>query len=764
MGESMTVETGNTDTTIKPNVFVGLDAPDRIVMRVGAALYIHGWVFSSDADVEAVFVECNGIRYAATYPIKRPALDVAKGAWINAASIFPQAPHDRDLNRDSDAPYDFGFVSSAIDFASAHDATIEIAVIAQVNGKELHLVTRHIEVLISDPARDYFSYGMPASFKHPINFQASRIASIDDQMPVFLIGKESSIEQVARALKERGVVASDPAAYKQMRATIETCYDAYSEYDFLYFNALKGQLNDYGFSKFDIYALINGIAAHFHEQALQIAGDRRFFALSGENDVDLIPLLKTIYPNAVFVHFEGNDQAAPKTEDHSSCEDDFTRKMRVLQNGNAPIHFRRVHLGEIDEDVSVFQAIDEILQLAESLTQNPTASQDVASDGVCSKAGLRDGRCDSYLQALPTLAKHKPIFILGAGRSGTSAMTGALKVSGIAGFHEGHVLPLINEMTRRLWELAVWHKPNDTMSADVRADAIRFVAKTCFDQTYGDIGTDIWLDKTADHLMIHCVPFLAAMFPNARFLLLTRHPIAVAESRRRKFGETPYFSMLEWKRCVIGWNERKHLLNTSSYMECDAKELRCKHLHQQISKFLQLDSSRSEQFSDYLATQSPEMTRQAPLQSLQDHYASLNDRRMFDFKALLLPLLETLEIHVEDTNWNEVTIAWVKRFLGELPAQLGYALHRPENMLTDIIANFAKLMEEQRRIMASNEDAIAVLQEKYAKQLANTNYWKEQYDYQFANTTKWKELYENNLQPKPEKTYRRWFNEILHRS
>jgi len=562
-------------------------------------------------------------------------------------------------------------------------------------------------------------------------------------------------------LEERGVVVSKPEQFAQMLATIQTCYDVYCECDFLYFNALRGQFNDYGISKFDIYALINKIIVHFHEHALQ-NGARHIFSLSDACDLDLVPLLKTIYPTSVFIHLEEDRQSPVIGENGLANEDDFARKIHILRNGNAPIHFRDMILDALCESTSISHVVNEILQCGMLQEQNANALLNSKSAGTKSIIESRKDGDDSYLQALPIFAEHKPIFILGSGRSGTSAMTGALKVSGIAGFHEGHVFPLMNEMAQRIWTLALWDKA-DAASLNTRADTVKLVVKTCFDQTYGDIGSQTWLDKTADHLMIHCVPFLAAMFPHARFLSLTRHPIAVAESRRRKFGETPYFSMLEWKKCVIAWNQHKHLLNPSNYIECDARELRCKHLHLQVSTFLRFDAPSSSTLSDYLATQSPEMTRQAPLDNFQACYASLNDHRTSDFKALMLMLLETLEIHIEDTDWSEGTIAWVKRFLGALPEQCGYTLYRPKNMLLDITANFVKLMDEQSSIVKINEKSIAALQEKYATQLANANYWKEQHDCQLANANKWKTQCENAPLFKPEKTYRKWINGILNR-
>jgi|GEM_PF-4646027 len=750
MGEQMTVETGNTDT-IKPDVLIGLDAPDRVVLRVGAALYIHGWVFSSDADVDALYVECNGVRYGTTYPVKRPELGIAKGRWINAAAVFPQPPHAHDLSRDSDAPYDFGFVSSAIDLKSADDKIVEITVIAEVRGQEQHLVTRQIQILRSDPECDFFNYGKLGAFKHPVDFKTDNIIPVGNHAPVFLVGCESQIQQMSLALKERGVAVSAPIFFSQMLATIEACYDVYSEYDFLYFSGLRAQFGEYGISKIDIYALLNRIIAHFHQQSLRSDAGGRFFALSGERDVGLIPLLKVIYPNAVFVHVDEANQSVAIEENGVLQEDDIARKMRILRSGNAQVDFHHISVGE---PVSVSHAVEKILQFAKPVEPGPRVEENAATE-------LRQGHCESYLQALPVLGEQRPIFILGAGRSGTSAMTGALKVSGIAGFHEGHVLPMMDEMARRLWESVVWDSTADDVA---RAGTVRLVIQTCFDQAYGDMGSLIWLDKTADHVMIHCVPLLTAMFPNARFLFLTRHPIAVAESRRRKFGETPYFSMLEWKKCVIAWDERKHLLKKSSYLECDAKELRCKHLHQQVSAFLEFDAQRSETLSDYLTTQSPEMTRQMPLQSLQDHYSGLNDHRSSDFKSLLLSLLETLETHIEDTDWDSSTIAWVKRFLGTLPDQFGYTLHRSESTLVGVMANFSKLMEEQKHLAEVNEQSMAVLQDKYATQTANAHYWKEQHDCQLANATKWKERYQNDVLHKSEKTYRKWINGILGRS
>ncbi|HXA46444.1 MAG TPA: sulfotransferase, partial [Burkholderiaceae bacterium] len=255
---------------------------------------------------------------------------------------------------------------------------------------------------------------------------------------------------------------------------------------------------------------------------------------------------------------------------------------------------------------------------------------------------------------------------------------------------------------------------------------------------YGDLGTSIWLDKTADHVMINCIPFLKEMFPQARFIFLRRHPIAVAESRRRKFGSTPFFAILEWNESIKAWNRHKTHLAQSNIFECDANELRTGQLHVRLGEFLELDKQSCKAVANYLSVKTPEMTRHFPQKNLHAHYTDLEESRRFAFDVLLLSVIESFDVYIEDTDWDANTVDWVKNALGILPEQFGYEIHRPKNLLVDSIIPLVMQIDDYKHTAASNDMTATYWKEQHAHQLANAHYWKEQCRHQAAVAMRWK--------------------------
>jgi len=711
-----------------------------VILRYGSDLYIHGWIFTSDADIESVYVTCNGAQYPATYPVKRPELACSRGAWIDSSAIFPPPPHTRDLHPDLDPPYNFGFVTAPIPLDSgAPEAPqhVEICLTVTTNGHEHILLIRQVEILWTDPESDLFNFGAIGPFKYPRNFNKNSLLTHSDRTPIFLVGDESAIHRTLCALETRGFSIPNTLLLRQMFETLVACYDVYCEFDQLYFKPLESQHSNVGSSKFKIYDLLNAIITSFHDLLPNINNASFVHALTSESDVDLIPMLRCIYPNCIFVRVRAVDSPETRSSDRGTRDRNFAQKMHILEHGNARITFQDIQLDAQDNSTSDLRAVEQLIDLLR-LSKSTCDEYSKARELITAEESGEVTE-QTYLQALPSYDEDRPIFVLGAGRSGTSATAGALKAAGIAGFYEGHVFPLINEMAQRVWELPVLHAKPDRLQKDLRAHAVHLVVKTCFEQVYGDLHNCVWLDKTADHLMIYCVPLLRKMFPRARFLFLRRHPIAVAESRSRKFGETPFFSILEWNKCMRGWLDQKHQLAGSAYLECDANALRDSQLHSRLSDFLGLDPQSSEKFSNYLATQSPEMTRISPLDELDAFYVGLDDRRKSNFKVLLASLLDLLDVYIEDTGWDANTIAWAQNSLGTLPEQFGYAIYRPKNMEISLLANLAKQIDQYRHTAELHQAETTHWKEQYDIQMTNLRHWKEQHDMQMMNVHHWKE-------------------------
>ena len=667
--------------------FSSLDTPDSVVLDVGSAFSICGWIFASNADIEAVHVECHDRRrYPASFPLNRP----------DVGNYYP----------DFDRAENCGFVTTPIPVEPGVDHHVEIRVIAVVDGSEHVALTREIRLLWSDPEKELFRLGAIGPFKFPDKFDEGHLLSYDNCAPVFLVGSESAMERALGVLEDHGCVVPKADLFLQMLDAIVECYDVYCEYYQAYFRHLESQFDAYAISRLRIYEVLNSIIAAFHSDSLTLQNGAGFVrALAGEKHVVLIPLLQTIYPNSTFIRVrechsgidpESSHPEIPKGDrqpEEAGVERGFEEKWRILQGGTRRFKFQEAELAGVASDS---RAADHLLHLLGLSARIAGAGSGAAAELPVSASYFHETPPQGYLQAVPSFGEHRPIFVLGAGRSGTSAMTGALKAAGVAGFHEGHVFPLINEMVKRVWDIRSLQAGRDQSRTDMRARVVAIVVRTSFEQVYGDLDNQVWQDKTPDHLMIGCIPLIKTMFPRAKILFMRRHPIAYAESRRRKFGDSPLVAIAEWNKCIRSWNGYKNLLADSEYVECDASDLRGGQLHARLSGFLGLDEQSRRHFSDYLASQCPEMTRIAAGTELQREYAGLEDSRKFTFNTILFSLLDSLGVYIEDTDWDVDTIDQVEVSLGSLPEQLGYTVRRPKDMLVGMIIPLAKQLEEYR--------------------------------------------------------------------
>ena len=127
-------------------------------------------------------------------------------------------------------------------------------------------------------------------------------------------------------------------------------------------------------------------------------------------------------------------------------------------------------------------------------------------------------------QAPPTEGDAGPLFILGAPRSGTTAM-----VAAIAALHrfgrfatEGHFIYLIGDALARIVEGRL--NPNCVARDRERALAI---IRNMLDEMYGGAP---WIDKTPGVQQIKVVPALAQLYPGARFIFMYRPVVEAVRS------------------------------------------------------------------------------------------------------------------------------------------------------------------------------------------------------------------------------------------
>ncbi|MBF0381703.1 MAG: sulfotransferase [Magnetococcales bacterium] len=145
----------------------------------------------------------------------------------------------------------------------------------------------------------------------------------------------------------------------------------------------------------------------------------------------------------------------------------------------------------------------------------------------------------------------KPLFIIGIPRSGTTLLERILSAHPeIHGGPEPHIItPLAH--------LGVWANvdkaPYDNIVAGIgqRAfvaslprkeqdywDACRAYCDHLYSQHLYNTGCSICLDKTPEYAVV--LPFLRKVYPNAHYVVITRHPVAIFSSFSKSFFENDY--------------------------------------------------------------------------------------------------------------------------------------------------------------------------------------------------------------------------------
>lgn len=151
------------------------------------------------------------------------------------------------------------------------------------------------------------------------------------------------------------------------------------------------------------------------------------------------------------------------------------------------------------------------------------------------------------------------IFLLGSPRSGTSKLGQSIvDAARIAWTGEGHVAPIFMEAARLLAGDA--QSPNGLVRflAEQSMSGVAIAAmKTAYFMLHGSAS---FLDKTPAEPMVAAAPFLAGVFPDAKFIYLQRNGVSNLLSRMEKFGGDFTGHCLGWAGTVRRWREIRDLL------------------------------------------------------------------------------------------------------------------------------------------------------------------------------------------------------------
>jgi hypothetical protein len=215
------------------------------------------------------------------------------------------------------------------------------------------------------------------------------------------------------------------------------------------------------------------------------------------------------------------------------------------------------------------------------------------------------------------LATQKPVFILGAARSGTSALAQALlKSEHFDGFEEGHLFELA---ARLVATTRGYYTANGEETLATRHTLIGRIPLRFLDEGIKDLfraaariafASANWLDKTPTPGMILAAPLLLEIWPSAKFIFLKRRALENISSRMRKFPTLDFTQHCEdWSRTMNAWLAvRDRLTHASLEIEQLSMARSPAIVGQEISRFLQLAPDASRRFVEALSVDQPERT------------------------------------------------------------------------------------------------------------------------------------------------------------
>jgi len=243
---------------------------------------------------------------------------------------------------------------------------------------------------------------------------------------------------------------------------------------------------------------------------------------------------------------------------------------------------------------------------------------------------------------------HHPAFILGAARSGTSAVAQALlKCGAYGGFEEGHFLWLVRRflltvhkyyedngedaLPNRFTMLA--HIPNTYLISAVRATFIAAMQEMFPDGR--------WLDKTPRAEMIEVAPIMQELWPNARFVFMKRRALENVSSRLSKFPTISFRQHCkDWARSMNAWLLVRDLLGGAAIeVEQLAIAQAPERSAEALGRFLDLPDHAVKRLAKSFSEDRPEQTTREFAPVMQIDRLGWTDAMITEFRAVCGPMM-----------------------------------------------------------------------------------------------------------------------------
>jgi len=295
----------------------------------------------------------------------------------------------------------------------------------------------------------------------------------------------------------------------------------------------------------------------------------------------------------------------------------------------------------------------EDLRRVEVLAVVPTGQEvrlESAERGVISvevappKPVLPAAPCRLRVFPMPSVdVEHRPVFILGAARSGTSAMAQALLTCGdYQGFQEGHflwLLPPLLETLRAFYAMngvdglperftMLSHAPYAYMVSSVRATFIAAASEM--------FPTGKWIEKTPRPEMIAAARLMQELWPNARFIFMKRRGIENVISRLVKFPQTSFHDHCQdWTNSMNAWLSVRDLLKTAALeVEQLAVARSPERVATLVTQFLEMPKDATARLAWSLKNDWPESTstNRRPMANIAK--VGWSDKQVIEFRSI----------------------------------------------------------------------------------------------------------------------------------
>ncbi|WP_198136248.1 sulfotransferase family protein [Paraglaciecola sp. T6c] len=257
----------------------------------------------------------------------------------------------------------------------------------------------------------------------------------------------------------------------------------------------------------------------------------------------------------------------------------------------------------------------------------------------------------SHTQNVPDVT-----LIVGAPRSGTTALGGSLRTSTeYSGHEESHVAPLFQHLISscdQYFTDSPASKNAGTLAYDVTPTHIEAellnVLRRIHRVFYGD---KFVIDKTPGIPMIEALPVLLRAYPHAKVIFCKRRGIENVRSRLKKFGDTKFENHCQqWTRTLIQWRNAQKVISVMlghSQWKLEVEQFELANepapVVEKIAAHLGLTQKQKDDMSDFLRRESPQQS------------------------------YEKSAISLEKTGWSEEDISIFKRHCDKEMTRQGYS-------------------------------------------------------------------------------------------